>query len=219
MAMILDKQATNKGLDVVCEPTSVLDKGTGNAAPDANVLESKTVCVQTTRFGVIEVETDLILTFPEGLIGFETCQRYFVARHEEGSSFRWLQSVDSPAVAFPIVEPREFRPDYAPTISDTDARALGLEPTTPTLLFVVVTIPPGNPRGMTANLLGPLVINGLTKCGKQVIIQDEGYTTRHEIVEELARAANFAVAPVKTGTQKATRIADLGRDRPAQRTA
>src|SRR5262249_17895233 len=147
--------------------------------------------VESTRFGLLEVDPEIIITFPEGLIGFEDSLRYVVVRHEEGSAFRWLQSLDAPGIAFPIIEPNQVRPDYAPTVSDGEARALELEPDTPTLLFAIVTVPPQNPQGMTINLLGPLVVNAVTRQGRQVIVQDEEFTPRHLIVDELERATRL----------------------------
>lgn len=149
----------------------------------------------STRFGELEVDEEIVITFPEGLIGFEQCRRFVVVRHEESSAFRWLQSLDMPAVAFPIIEPNQVRPDYAPTIGDADARALDLDSDTHALLFTIVTVPPGQPQEMTVNLLGPLVINVLTRRGRQVIVQDEDYTTRHRVVDELQRAASLGRDP------------------------
>ncbi len=203
MTMILDKRATDPGLDVASKPSG--EKPWSSEATSAK-RRQKTVSVPTVRFGTLQVETDLILTLPEGLIGFEECTRFVVVRPNERSAFRWLQSLDEPAVALPIVEPGEFRPDYAPILADADARFLELTAETPTLVFVIVTVPPHDARAMTANLLGPLVINGLTRRGKQVIAQNEGYTTRHAIVDELLRTAaaqRTAVAAVTDVTEPA----------------
>ena len=210
MAMILEKRATETTLDIAKERAGAAPE----TLPDAelSLQEARTVLrVPTTRFGTIEAEEDLIITFPDGLIGFESLLRYVVVHSDESSAFRWLQALDSPAVAFPVLEPRQFRPDYAPMISDADARFLELTETTPALTFVIVTVPSHNPRAMTANLLGPLVINVLTRRGKQVIVQDEGFTTRHEIMEELNRAANVAIVP-SSGTNH-TRVSGNGRKR------
>jgi flagellar assembly factor FliW len=200
MARVLDKRVVNRGLDMTC------DGADGVPAAEAVIRR-----YATSRFGLIDVDLDLVIEFNEGLIGFETCRRYVVVRHDDTSAFRWLQSLDEPAVAFPIVEPSVFRPDYAPTISDADARVLSLRHDTPTLLFAVVAVPEQNPRGMTANLLAPLVINGELRQGKQVIVQDEGFTTRHEVVKELERTALMAAleaagslpAPNPTGAGQA----------------
>jgi flagellar assembly factor FliW len=204
MAMILDQCVTDTTLAVARERALENVHDLWDAVASDARTTHRTLRVESTRFGTLEVQEEIVITFPEGLIGFEECRRYVVVRHDENSAFRWLQALDTPAVAFPIIEPNQIRPDYAPTIGDADARALELDPNTPTLLFAVVTVPPSDPKGMTVNLLAPLVINALTRQGKQVIVQDETYTTRHAIVEELARAAqtnkNRPVV-VKTGNR------------------
>jgi len=148
-----------------------------------------TVHIKTTRFGALEVAEDLIITLPEGLIGFEDCTRFVVLHQDEKSPFRWLQSLDDGQVSFPIMDPWQFRSDYAPTLTDADAEELGLTPEMPGMVFVIVTVPLNNPRGMTANLLSPIVINPLTRRAKQVIVLDDCYTTKHNILEEMARTA------------------------------
>jgi flagellar assembly factor FliW len=195
--MILEKRSNDAALDLALSPAAD-NTGWTLTAPESG-LERGLVRASTARFGTIEVEADLIITLVEGMIGFENCKRFVVVRHDGKSAFRWLQSLDVPTVAFPIVEPAEFRPDYAPTISDSDAALLNLTVETPLLVFVVVTIPSGNPRGMTANLLAPVVINGETRQGKQVIVQEDIYTTRHLIVDEMLRVSQgVTCAPVVT---------------------
>jgi flagellar assembly factor FliW len=144
--------------------------------------------LETTRFGAIEVEEDLVIRIPEGLIGFEECRQFVVLHEDAASPFRWLQALDNGAIAFPVIDPWTFKPDYQPTITDLDAAALDLYEETPKLVFVIVTVPADKPQAMTANLLGPLVINPLTRRGRQVIVTDDEYTTRHGIVQEMSRA-------------------------------
>lgn len=191
MVMVLDKQIHNG------EIYSVSTEGQ-EVAQDACTtgIAPATFRVETTRFGTLEVASDLVLTFPEGLIGFEMFTRYTVVCTDDQGVLRWLQSLDEPALAFPIIQPGIFRPDYTPTISDQDARFLGLTPEIPALVFAVVTVPPGRPREMTANLLGPLVINPLTRVGKQVIVQDERYNTKHHIMEEILKNLTGSERPV-----------------------
>lgn len=193
MALTLDKRTTNAEIDV---------------SPHVEMM-TETITVPTTRFGDLEVEEDIIIYLPEGVIGFEQWQRYVVVRHDDSTSFRWLQALDHPAVAFPILEPREFRPDYAPTISNSDAKTLHITEDTPVLMFAVVTVPPGNPDAMTANLLGPIIINGFTHQGKQVIVQDEGYHTRHKVVDELRRASQVSPVACVAMPQKRERATQI----------
>lgn len=150
--------------------------------------------VQTTRFGAVEVEEEIVVEIPEGLIGFAGFRRFVLLDHPESSPIKWLQSIDDGKLAFPVIDPWEFRPDYAPTLSDQDARVLGLTDDGPKLVLAVVTIPRDDPRAMSANLLGPIVINPITRLGKQVIVLDEAYMTKHRILDELTRIAALKAA-------------------------
>jgi flagellar assembly factor FliW len=190
--MLLEKQTNKAALSLATVA--------GEAVATVAELPAVAKRLLTTRFGTIEIDEELVITLSEGVIGFEACRQFIVIHSDDETAFRWLQSLDEPAIAFPVVEPCDFRPDYAPTISDSDASLLGLNATTPALVLSIVTIPKNNPRDMTANLLGPLVINALTRQGKQVIIQDEEFTTRHLIVDELKRKASLFPA---TNTQAA----------------
>ncbi len=181
--MLLEKRAKKTGL--------TLAYAAHEAVATVVAVPQTTQRILTTRFGTIEIDEELVITLAEGIIGFEACRQFMVIQGNDGAGFRWLQSLDEPASAFPVVEPCDFRPDYAPTINDADASLLGLRADTPTLVFAIVTIPKHNPRGMTANLMGPLVINALTRQGKQTIVQDEEFTTRHLIVDELKRTASL----------------------------
>ena len=145
--------------------------------------------IETTRFGPVEVDPDFVITLPEGIIGFENCRRYAVLRHNEGSPFRWLQSIDDGAVAFPVMDPHIFLPDYQPPIPAVDRADLGLSNDDQMLLLTIITVPRGNPRAMTANLLGPVVINAETRVGRQVVLEDTcRYTTRYDLVPALSGA-------------------------------
>ena len=209
MAKILDKRVFNPALDVAPESAAF-----ASPSPAAGARELVTNRFMTTRFGEIEVDVDLVIDFPEGMIGFESCRSYVVVRHDDKSAFRWLQSLEEPGIAFPVVEPFAFRPDYAPTISDSDARMLGLKRDTPTLLFVVVSVPGRDPRAMTANLLAPLVINGESRTGKQVIVQDEGYSTRHHVAKELLRTTRPPAATVALSQMKPARASSASAAQP-----
>ena len=118
MAMILEKTTLDLSLDVrrnpAGEPLPLPPRWRAPAALRADR-------VTTTRFGLLEADPDLVLTFADGLIGFERCRRFIVVRHQDKSAFRWLQSLDEAHVAFPILEPMRILRDYAPTISDADA--------------------------------------------------------------------------------------------------
>jgi flagellar assembly factor FliW len=194
-------KANNLMIIDICQDLTELDVvAAAESIPSAETLPYLTV--KTTRFGSIKVETDLVIEFTTGLIGFEKYNRFVVIRPDAQSAFRWLQSLDEPSLAFPVLEPRMFRPTYAPTISDADARALGLQTDTPVIVFSVVTVPSGSPRDMTANLMGPLVVNCITRVARQVIIQDDGYHTRHRVMDEMLQVLTGSSDPPAVTTVK-----------------
>jgi len=157
-------------------------------------------CIDSTRFGRIEVDEEAVITFSEGLFGFEGYRRFVVLCLDEKSPFRWLQSMEEPGLAFVVIEPRHFMPDYAPTISDADAEALGLDADTPTLTFVIVTIPPGKPEQMTANLTGPIITNAVPRTARQVVVEDDCYSTKRSVLQELMKRQPEAREGTDAGT-------------------
>ena len=56
--------------------------------------------VETTRFGAIEVQEDQVITLVEGLLGFSEARRFTLLDDEIGEPFQWLQSLESPPLAF-----------------------------------------------------------------------------------------------------------------------
>ncbi len=142
--------------------------------------------VETTRFGTLEVSEDRVIEFSQGLFGFEDVDRYVLFGHREGSPFRWLQAIDRPGLAFVVMEPFVFSPDYRFTLLHGDREALGCSPTTRLEVFVVVGIPE-DPVEMTANLKGPILINFESGRGRQVLLEDEEYSPRFRIVDAIMR--------------------------------
>lgn len=141
--------------------------------------------LETTRFGNIECQDDDVLTVIDGVLGFPECTRFLVISHGEGSSFRWLQSVDNPELAFLVIDPAEFKADYAPEMPDRLAGKLGLDENTPRIVYTIVSIPAGQPEQMTANLAGPIVINAEARVAAQVVLDDPQWNTRHRILDEM----------------------------------
>jgi flagellar assembly factor FliW len=142
------------------------------------------VKVQTKAFGSIEVEERQRVVFPQGLFGFEELKDY-VLLDAEKHPFYWLQSVDKEQVAFVLINPFLIRSDYEVNIGGDELAEIGIDAPEKTLIFTIVTIPPdGDP--MTVNLQGPLVINRDTRRGKQAVLNDSRWKTKHDIMAELA---------------------------------
>lgn len=143
--------------------------------------------VKTTRFGEIEVEEKDVLTMPSGIIGFPDLNRYILIDHDKKDSpFKWLQSLDDGAIAFVVINPLLFKPDYTVEVSEAEVSDLAMEQEEDAVISVIVTMP-SNPANMTANLKAPLVFNLKNRMGKQIILNTSQYTTRHNIMEEVKK--------------------------------
>ena len=140
----------------------------------------------TKAYGLIEVDERQKITFPQGLFGFEGF-RDFVLLDAEQQPFYWLQSMEMEQIAFVLINPFLFRSDYEVNISNEELSEIGIYSPEKALIFTIVTIP-SDGGSLTANLQGPLIINRESRIGRQAILVDERWRTRHDILDEMAEA-------------------------------
>lgn len=142
--------------------------------------------VVTKAYGEIEVDEKQKITIPQGLFGFEELKEYVLLEAEQ-QPFFWLQSVEEVDIAFILINPFLFRPDYELNVDDDELADIGINSSEKALTFSIVTIPQdGGP--MTANLQGPLIINKENRTGMQAILTDIKWKTKHDIMAELKGA-------------------------------
>ena len=140
--------------------------------------------VNTKPYGLIEVDERQRIFFPYGILGFESLKDYVLLDARQ-QPFYWLQSLDVVEIAFVLINPRIFRPDYKLEVEEEELREIGIESPKDILDFAIVTIPE-NTTKMTANLQGPIIINKKTRVGRQSISTNPKWQVRHVILEELA---------------------------------
>ncbi len=136
--------------------------------------------VRTTRFGMITIPDDRVITFARGLLGFPERRRYCLLEPGEDACFFWLQSLDDPALAFVITDPALFVPEYSVPIRPEQMSELALQRLEDAQVFVIVN---KVNDALTGNLQGPLVINTLTRAGEQMVLAEKRWTTRHPLVK------------------------------------
>jgi len=137
----------------------------------------------TTRFGTVEVPDKDVLFFSLGVLGLPEVRRYVMLDHGPNTPLKWLQAVDKPELAFPIVPATDLVQDYHITISADDLAALAMESTNDLLAFVILTIPNGKPERTTANLKAPIVMNPRTHLALQVLVEQD-YPIRYPLPVE-----------------------------------
>lgn len=130
---------------------------------------------KTRLFGEIDIEEEKIITLESGMIGLPEMQKFALIFDNEkkgGGKIKWLQSMDDPETAFPVIDPTEIRSDYNPTINEDLLKPLGDLNEENTFVMTVLTVPK-NVEEMSVNLKAPIVINTDTGKGKQIIAEDD----------------------------------------------
>lgn len=145
--------------------------------------------VDTMRFGTIEVEEEKVVHFAQGIPAFEDEHDFVIIPYDEESPFVFLQSLQTPDLAFLMTVPYLFFKDYEFEIDDDTVTKLALKSTDDVLVYVLLTIPRGSIKDMTANLMAPVVINTKTLAAKQLVLEKSRYTTKHRLFDENGAAA------------------------------
>jgi flagellar assembly factor FliW len=140
--------------------------------------------IQTSRFGSVSIKTEDVLNFPEGLLGFNELRQFVLLDDPTDEIFAWLQSCEEPNIAFPVLEPELFAPNFVVHLTKHDLEALNLETARGSRNFAIITIPQ-DPTQMTANLKAPIVINVAKRLARQCVLQDNQLAIREPIFTRL----------------------------------
>ena len=124
--------------------------------------------VNSTFLGEQEIDPDTIITFPQGIPGFEQNRRYKLFNEEEKPSIFWLQSLDDPAITFSAALPETFGFAYEISLSDEEVALLETEEPDQVMVLLLLSRPNDEKSeddaalaksGIRANLNGPLLLN------------------------------------------------------------
>ncbi|QEK11309.1 flagellar assembly protein FliW [Crassaminicella thermophila] len=140
--------------------------------------------LNTKHFGKIEIDEEKIITFEEGLLGFEAIKKYTVIMNPDKEvPFHWLQAVEEPDLAFVITNPFLFKKDYDFYIPERIVDELEIQKEEDVMIFSIAVVPK-ELKNMTINLRGPLIINTNNKKGKQIVLDTDKYPLKYYIFEE-----------------------------------
>lgn len=131
--------------------------------------------INTVRFGEIDIEQERIFKFALPIIGFNELREYVILDLNKDNFFKWLQSVEDPALAFPVVSVFSLDVDYSIDIPDNAVEALKIKNVESLLVMNIASIPQDNPQGTTINLLAPIIFNLDEQLAGQVILSGSGY--------------------------------------------
>ena len=144
--------------------------------------------INTKIFGQIEVDENKLISFPQGIVGFPELKDFLLVHDsEKEGGIKWMQSLQEPAFAMPVIDPLSVMADYNPSVEDELLKPLG--DMTPEDMFVLVTITvPKEIEKMTVNLKAPIIINSASRKAAQLIVDDDRYQIKFPIYDILKAA-------------------------------
>jgi flagellar assembly factor FliW len=135
------------------------------------------------HFPVFTSKEEVRISFPTGLVGFPQFHSFRLFEPEGGYPLKFLQSVDEPDISFSCIDVAAIRPDFQVPLGEEDSAVLALETPEDALVLALVVIPE-DPRKMTANLAGPVVINTKTRMGRQVVLNTNAYPLKFPVLAD-----------------------------------
>ncbi len=146
--------------------------------------------VKTRFFGEVDIEDEKILTFDNGIMGFEDMKRwtliYDIEKGSEGP-ISWFQSLDMAELALPVINPYTVTAVYEPVVEDELLKPLGEFKDEELVTLLTITIPSEDPSKTTANFRAPILINPVNRKGIQVIVNNEDYPIKFSIYESVQK--------------------------------
>ncbi|WP_261131802.1 flagellar assembly protein FliW [Bacillus sp. Marseille-Q3570] len=137
--------------------------------------------IETKYFGDMEVEEKEILEFVQGLPGFKEEKQFIILPFaDEETPLSILQSVKTPTLAFVITNPFLFFQDYEFSIPEAVTDQLKIKDEKQVAVFVILTIQDPFEK-TTANLKAPIVLNIENGSGKQIVLNEDQYRTKHSL--------------------------------------
>ena len=142
--------------------------------------------VKTKFFGEVDLPEEKIITFERGLIELADYKKFTILYdcEKENSNISWLQSVEEPTLALPVVKPWIIKEDYNPIVEDELLSHIG-ELTEENLVILVTMTVPEQIEQMSVNLKAPIIVNADTRKGAQIICENNDYEVKYKIYDIL----------------------------------
>ena len=149
-----------------------------------------TMIVNTKVFGEVDVDESKIIHFTNGIIGFSDLKDFTLIHNEEEGNqagIRWMQSLQEPAFAMPVIDPLSIVPTYDPEVNDELLISLGEIDPAEMLVLVTITAP-SDIKKLSVNLRAPIIINYTNRKACQIIVEGDKYDVKFPIYEILQQA-------------------------------
>lgn len=141
--------------------------------------------IETKAFGKVEIDDDKVVRFVGPMLGFEGAGQFALLDPNPQSPFKVLQLTQKPDVCFLVTDPAVFFPHYKLSLTADLVADLGLSDPAKAAVLAVVTVRDGGAR-LTANLLGPVIVNTETFRGKQLVLSGSDYRVDEPLPVQVA---------------------------------
>lgn len=144
---------------------------------------------QTRLFGEVAIDDDKVLDFPNGIIGIEDKHKFAIiydVEKGEDTAIRWLQSMEDPYLALPVIEPFAILEEYNPIIEDALLEPID-NPKDEDIIVLLTLIISSDVTKVTANMKAPIVINSATCKGGQIIVENPEYESKFNVYDAIQK--------------------------------
>lgn len=142
----------------------------------------------STRLGRLAVPDDKVITMARPILGFERLTEFCLVEVDAIAPFLWFHSTQDPEVAFLVVNPLVFFPDYRIEINSQEIAELNVNGVETVETYVIATVPAEFEK-MSVNLQGPLIINTANQLAKQLVLVNSDYKVRQYLMPAGTAAA------------------------------
>ena len=130
--------------------------------------------LKTRLFGEVKVKDEEVIHFTKPILGFDDCRQYLLMENESIFPTFWLQSINDPNLAFPVVSPFSIDENYSINLQALDLEDIRLKSVDDALVLTLMVVPQ-TMSSIRTNLRAPIIYNPEKKVAKQLILYDEKY--------------------------------------------
>jgi len=133
--------------------------------------------------GLIEYEEKDILTFNKGILGFEDLRKFILIDLKEYEPFKLFHSLEDDELGIVVTSPYEFFEEYQVKLSNDVTEHLGIKKPEDAIIVTTVTLN-SDPKKITTNLQGPIIINSVNNLGEQIVVDNGKYKVKEPLMKE-----------------------------------
>ncbi len=140
--------------------------------------------LKTRLFGEIKVKDEEVINFTKPILGFDDCRQYLLMESESIFPTFWLQSINDPNLAFPVISPFSVDENYSINLEALDLDDIRLKSIDDALVLTLMVVPQ-TISSIRTNLRAPIIYNPEKKIAKQLILYDEKYPIHFYIIDQV----------------------------------